>query len=152
MPINPEVIGRELPVATIEIERGRVRFFASAIGETDPVYLNLTAAREAGHPDLPVPPTFLFSVDLEAHDSIALLTDLGVDLRRVLHGEQSFTYHQPVYAGETLTVRPRISDVYTKKGGALEFVVKQTTLSRADGAVVADLTSTLVVQNPGAGR
>ncbi len=40
------------------MERGRLRMFAAAIGETDPIYTDVEAARAAGHPDLPVPPTF----------------------------------------------------------------------------------------------
>ena len=46
--------------------RGRLRFFAKAIGETDPVYTDDAAARDAGYPDLPAPPTFLFAAELDA--------------------------------------------------------------------------------------
>ena len=146
MAISPDVIGRELPAVAVDVERGRLRFFAAAIGETDPVFSDLAAARAAGHPDLPVPPTFLFGLDLEASDLTALLAGLGVDLRRVLHGEQSFTYHSPAHAGETLTFAPRIADVYSRKGGALEFLVKETAVSRAGGTAVAELRSTIVVR------
>jgi hypothetical protein len=144
--ISPDVIGRELPVVDVDVERGRLRFFAAAIGETDPVFSDLAAARAAGHPDLPVPPTFLFGLDLEASDLTALLAGLGVDLRRVLHGEQSFTYHSVAHAGDTLTIAPRIADVYSRKGGALEFLVKETAVSRSDGTAVAELRSTIVVR------
>lgn len=147
MPISPDVIGHALPVADVAVERGRLAFFATAIGETDPVYSDLAAARAAGHPDLPVPPTFLFGLELEGSSPFALFTELGIDLRRVLHGEQSFTYHSTAHAGETLTIAPRIADVYSKKGGALEFLVKETSVTRADGSVVAELRSTIVVQN-----
>jgi acyl dehydratase len=152
MLIPIEAIGRELPSADVTIERGRVRFFAEVIGEIDPVYSDLEVAQAAGHPDLPVPPTFLFSLELDVSDPFVMLTEFGVDLRQVLHGEQSFTYHLPVHAGETLTVQPRIVDVYSKKAGALEFLVKQTNLSRLDGTLVAELSSTLVVRNPEAAR
>jgi hypothetical protein len=64
--IDRRWIGRELPAATFDIERGRLAFFARAIGETDPVYLDPDAARAAGHPDIPAPPTFLFSGELDA--------------------------------------------------------------------------------------
>jgi acyl dehydratase len=141
-----ELAGRALPVSDVDVERGQLRFFAATIGETDPVYSDLAAARAAGHPDLPVPPTFLFGLELAAADLFPLLTELGVDLRRVLHGEQSFTYHSPAHAGETLTLAPRIADVYSKKGGALQFVVKETAVSHADGTVVAELKSTIVVR------
>lgn len=148
MPIPAEAIGTDLTPQEVTIERGRLRLFAKATGQTDRVYSDVDAARAAGHPDLPVPPTFLFGLELDRDDAFAFLTDLGVDLRRILHGEQKFVYYSPVHAGETLTVRPRITDVYSKRGGALEFLVKQTSVARTDGTVVAELESTIVVQNP----
>ncbi|MPY85553.1 MAG: MaoC family dehydratase [Actinophytocola sp.] len=137
----------ELAPNTVKVERGRLRFFAKAIGETDPVYSDTDAAKRAGHSDLPVPPTFLFSMELESPDPFGYLADLGVDLRRVLHGEQSFTYHSMAHAGETLTLQPRIVDVLSKKGGAMEFLLKRTDITR-DGELVAEATSTIIVRNP----
>ncbi|OIN79968.1 MaoC family dehydratase N-terminal domain-containing protein [Mycobacterium malmoense] len=149
MAIDTSVIGTALPTTTLTLDRGRLRFFAKAIGETDPIYTDVDAAKAAGHHDIPAPPTFLFSVELENPDPFAFLASLGVDLRMVLHGEQSFTYHAIAYPGDELVASPRITDVYAKKGGALEFVVKDTAITRADGAPIADLRSVIVVQNPG---
>ncbi|MFE3028362.1 MaoC family dehydratase N-terminal domain-containing protein [Nocardia tengchongensis] len=152
MAVDPAIIGTELPATTLTLDAGRLRFFAKAIGETDPVYTDLDAAKAAGHRDLPAPPTFLFSIELENPDPFAFLAAAGVDLRFVLHGEQSFTYHSTAVAGDVLTATPRITDVYSKKGGALEFLVKETAVTRADGSAVADLKSIIVVRNPGAGK
>ncbi|WP_199536943.1 MaoC family dehydratase N-terminal domain-containing protein [Spongiactinospora gelatinilytica] len=151
MPIDPEAAKalRFAPL-TVDIERGRLRFFAKATGQTDPIYHDLDAARQAGHPDLPVPPTFFFGLDLEGPDALRYLRELDVDMARVLHGEQSFVYHSLAHAGETLTVRPRIVEVFAKRGGALEFLVKRNEITRA-GEPVAEATMTLVVRNPGAG-
>jgi acyl dehydratase len=135
-----------LEPVTVTVERGRLAFFAKATGQTDPVYSDLDAAKEAGHPDLPVPPTFFFSLELEAPDPFGYLTGLGVDMRRVLHGEQAFAYRTVVHAGDTLTLRPRIVDVFSKRGGALEFLVKRTEVTRG-GEPVAEATTTIVVQN-----
>lgn len=152
MAIDPSVLGREFPASTLTIDAGRLQFFAKATGQTDPVYVDTEAARAAGHPDLPVPPSFLFGIELEQPDPFAWLADLGVDLRRVLHGEQSFTYHSVAHAGDVLTATPRVKDVYSKKGGALDFIVKESAVTRADGSLVAEMTSVLVVQNPEAGK
>lgn len=150
MPLDPAVMGTELPPSTLTVDAGRLRFFAKAIGETNPVFTDDAAAKAAGHQSLPVPPTFLFSIELEQPDPFAWMARLGVDLRTVLHGEQRFDYQSVAHAGDTLTARPRITDVYSKKGGALEFVVKQTDVTRADGTAVAELTSVIVIRNPGA--
>lgn len=51
------------PEFTTIAERGRLRSFATAIGQDDIIYSDLGAAREAGYADLPVPPTLLFSLE-----------------------------------------------------------------------------------------
>ena len=54
--IDRRHIGLELPPQTAEIEKGRLRFFAKATGQTDPVYTDEDAAIAAGYPSLPAPP------------------------------------------------------------------------------------------------
>ena len=83
--IDTRFIARALPAHTVEVEKGRLRFFAKAIGERNPVYTDESAARAAGYRSLPVPPTLLFSLDNEVPDPFAYLTDMGVDVRRILH-------------------------------------------------------------------
>ena len=148
VPVNRNAIGTVVPETSLVADAGRLRFFAKATGETNPIYFDRAAARDAGYRDLPVPPTFLFGIELEAHDPFEWLSALGVDLRRVLHGEQSFDYDSIAHAGDKLIARPRISDVFSKRGGALDFIVKETAVTREDESPVATLISTIVVQNP----
>ena len=148
MYIDPAVIGRELPGFTIDVERGRVRLFAETIGETDPVFTELDAARAAGHPDLPAPPTFLFGVLLERPDATSWFDELGISIGNVLHGEQSFTYHSTAHAGDVVHFRPRIADTFEKKGGALRFVIREVAVTRADGTPVADMRESIVIVEP----
>jgi acyl dehydratase len=137
----------ELAPLSIEIERGRLRAFARSIGETDPVYIDPEAAHAAGHRDLLVPPTFFFSMTLESNAPFGYLDSLGVDMRFVLHGEQSFEYFRLAYAGDLLVLQDRITDVQVKRGGALELVVKETDVRRGD-VVVATASSVVVVKHP----
>jgi hypothetical protein len=150
--VDESVIGKDLPPITLTVDAGRLRFFAKAIGETNPVFTDLETAKAAGHRDLPVPPTYLFGIELESPDPFAWLTGIGVDLRRVLHGEQSFTYHSTAVAGDVLTATPRIGNVYSKKGGALEFIEKASTVTRENGDLVAELKTVIVVRNPEAAK
>lgn len=140
-------IGYELPSSSLALERGRLAFFAKAIGEDDAIYFDVDAARAAGHPDLPVPPTFLFAAELDSHAQRAFLDKAGVDFSRVLHGEQGFTYHAMVHAGDAVTVSSKITDIYDKKGGALEFIIREATVVNQAGVHVADLRTVLVVRN-----
>lgn len=145
--IDKAFIGHELPPSTMTLERGRLRMFAKAIGETDPIYTDLEAARAAGYADLPALPTFLFGVELESGQSGALLDLLKVPLPKILHGEQGFTYHRPACAGDTITVRPRVTDIYDKKGGALEFIVKTAQARNQRDELVAELRTVIVVRH-----
>jgi len=144
--IDKKHIGKLLPAFTATAEAGQLKFFAKAIGETNPIYFSEHAARDAGHPALPVPPTFLFSLEFQI-PSNAWRDELGIVTARILHGEESFTYHRMAYAGDTLTFEVRIADIYDKKGGALEFVVRETRVSNQHGDHVADLRSVLVQRN-----
>jgi acyl dehydratase len=145
--IDTKWIGHELPASVLPIERSRLQFFAKAIGETDPVYLDADAARRAGYRDLPAPPTFLFAAELDSGALDRLLADLGIPLARLLHGEQGFTYHRPACVGDTITVRSRITDIYAKKNGALEFVIKISRATNQDDALVAEMRSVIVCRN-----
>jgi acyl dehydratase len=135
----------ELSAVDVLVERGRLRAFAAAVGETDPVYSDPDAARAAGHPDVLAMPTFLFSLELEAPDPLGWVDEVGADLRGVLHGEQTFTYHAPVHAGDTIAVRPRIAAAYAKNE-RMDFVVKHTDFLR-DGELVGSSDSLIVLRS-----
>lgn len=139
--------GKEIGKSVLPIEAGRLRFFANVIGETDPIYLDEEVAKAAGYRSLPAPPTFLFSADLDSGSTFKMLDDMGIPLGRILHGEQTFEYLQPVVAGDTITVTSRISDVYDKKGGALEFIETVSDAHNDGGDLVARLRSVTVVRN-----
>ena len=145
--LDRQYIGHTMPKFSVPVEKGRLRFFAKAIGQTDPVYTDEAAAQAAGHPGLPVPPTFFFCLEMESPDPAAIRNLLGLDYRRLLHGEQGFTYHRMAYAGDVLTYEQRIEDIYDKKGGALEFVLRKTRVTNQRGEHVADLRSVTVQRN-----
>ena len=145
--IDRQYIGHAMPSFEVLVEKGRLHFFAKATGQTDPVYWDEVAARAAGHPALPVPPTFLFCLEMASPDPAAIRHLLGMDYRRLLHGEQGFTYHSLAYAGDVLRFEQRIEDIYGKKGGALEFVLRKTRVTKQRGKPVADLRTVTVLRN-----
>ncbi|MCM2393539.1 MaoC family dehydratase N-terminal domain-containing protein [Streptomyces albipurpureus] len=151
MPIDPAIVGSRSPEFSTVAERGRLRFFTAATGQNDPIYSDMEAAGSAGHRDLPVPPTFLFCLEMDHPDRGSFLTDLGIDQRTILHAGQKFEFHDQAYAGDTLTFSTEVKDVYAKKSGALEFIVRATHVTR-DTTPIATLTSTIVVRDPKAGQ
>ncbi|NDG38814.1 MAG: MaoC family dehydratase [Betaproteobacteria bacterium] len=145
--IDTKHIGHRFSAFSAEVERGRLKFFAKAIGQSDPVYTDEAAAKAAGYPGLPVPPTFLFCLEMESPNPGAARDLLNLPVPKVLHGEQRFNYHAMCYAGDTLTFEPRITDIYSKKGGLLEFVVRETRVTNQHGTHVADLNAITVVKH-----
>jgi len=144
--VDPRHIGRVIEPHTEAVEAGRLRLFAKATGETRPEYLDEAAARAAGHPGLPAPPTFVLCLDFELSDPFKWMTDIGIDVKHVLHGAERFRYFGPVYAGDRLTFRSRVADILTKKSSAKAFVVKETEVVNQHGVKVAETRSTLVVR------
>ncbi len=145
--IDRKFIGYQLKPSVLTVDRTRLQFFAKAIGEKDPVYVDSAAARAAGYADVPAPPTFLFAAELDSGVNDQLLTDLDIPLAKLLHGEQSFRYLKPVCAGDTVTVQSTITDIYDKKGGKLEFAVKDSKVTNQRSELVAELRTVLVVRH-----
>ncbi|MBI1626153.1 MaoC family dehydratase N-terminal domain-containing protein [Comamonas suwonensis] len=145
--IDKKWIGFKLPVSELNIDRSRLRFFAKTIGETSSIYTDVEAARAAGYADLPAPPTFLFAAELDSGASDLLLQKLEVPIAKILHGEQSFCYHESACAGDTITVRSIVDDIYDKKNGALEFIVKSSRATNQHDQLVAEMRIVIVVRN-----
>ena len=145
--IDRKHLGRESKPNSVDIEKGRLKFFAKSIGETNPIYIDEAAAKAAGYRSLPAPPTFLFSIDLEQDNPFADIESMGINLGKILHAEQGFTYHEPICAGDTITLQSKVTDIYDKKGGALEFLVQEYTAKNQDDTLVAEMRRTLVVRN-----
>lgn len=140
------IVGKQYAPFRFEVEKGRIRLFAEAIGERNPIYHDETAARQAGYRSIPVPPTFPFTIIMEANQAFMILDELGIDKTRAMHGEQSFAYHADICAGDVITGRQKVVDMYEKKGGALQFVVTEIRLENQNREHVCDLRTTIVVR------
>ncbi len=104
--VDHSAVGRRLAPVTAHVEPGRLRFFRETLGESNPVYNDAAAAKAAGYAATPVPPTYLFCLEMmDAEQAFEFLTVLGADLAQVLHGEQRFAYKAPVMVGDTLLLR-----------------------------------------------
>ena len=145
--IDKSFIGHEFLAHSAAVEAGRLRFFAKATANDDPIYTDEHAARAAGYPALPAPPSFLFCLNNEKPNPLHWIEELELDLGRILHGEQLFVYFADVCAGDVLTFSTTVADIYEKKNGALEFVVRKTRVTNQDGVHVADLQNTTVQRN-----
>jgi acyl dehydratase len=145
--IDRKWIGQELGHSVLPIERRRLQLFAKSIGENNSVYTDVAAANAAGYSDLPAPPTFLFSAELDSGATDRLVNDLGIPLAKLLHGEQEFKYFRTICCGDTVTVRSRITDIYDKRSGSLEFVVRTSRALNQKNELVAELRTVFVFRH-----
>ena len=135
-------------VFELPIERGKVREFALAIGEDNPLFLDVEAARQAGLPDIVAPPTFTVTqIWIVSREERERRLGANLDYGRVLHGEQEFTYQRLPVAGETLTCRMSISKDFTKegkRGGSMRFVTYESKFTDAADQEVLTAFYTLI--------
>lgn len=141
-------IGTDSGERRIDVEKSQLKLFCQAIGETNPIYFDDEAARAAGYRGAVAPPTFAQTLDFLQPPELNIVIDvLNAPLNRLLHGEQQFDYFAPICAGDTITLSTRLADIYDKKGGALEFIVLETTLHNQNDELCAKTRSVAVLRN-----
>ena len=136
-------VGQQSEPLRLEVERGHIKRFAEAIGETNPIYFDDEAARRAGHPGVVAPPTF--AIALRPNDARA---GIDIDWRKLLHGEQELSFTRPLRAGDVLTIVQSIvaADIKTTKAGVMDVMVLETRASDDSGALVFSMRSTVLVR------
>lgn len=143
MPLNIALIGREYPVSTpYEVGREKIRDFATAIGDHNPIYHDEAAARAAGHPDIIAPPTFLTTIGFKFGPQIVGDPELGLNYAMVVHGEQEFELSRPIRPGDRLVGKPKITSITAR--GRNEFLTYEASIETEAGEKVAVARSTIV--------
>ncbi len=143
MAINPDYLGKTFPPGEpYEVSREKLREFADAIGDRNPLYRSKAAAQEAGYPDVIAPPTFPNVITYAS--SIGVLADPGLNLNyaMVVHGEQRFEYTRPLLAGDIVTTEVTISQI--RDVGRNSMMTTTTQLRTVDGEHICTAYSTLV--------
>lgn len=135
------IIGKPMSKSKVVVERGPVANFATAVCDPNPVYRDLQVAKEAGFDRIPTPPTFPFVMTAwgEFPENTPADRPTGNPMAEVigplmskggliLHGEQDFEYHRPVFVGDVLVGEGRIVDAYAKesRGRTMTFIVTET--------------------------
>ena len=154
------VVGRPTVAATIHVERGPVTAFAKAVTDGNPIYEDPAKASEAGFDAIPAPPTFTFAAQSwgrfpedqpedptgGASPMAEIMGQLMANGGLILHGEQEFTYHQPVVVGQTLHHYGEVVDLYTKESGdrVMTFLVIENRFTDDDGQPVVTETFNLI--------
>jgi acyl dehydratase len=145
MPLDQAFVGRLYPpTAPYEVGREKIREFAEAIGDDNPVYFDPEAAQALGYPDVIAPPTFPIIITMRAAAQIVADPDLGLDYSKVVHGEQSFRYSRPVQAGDVLQVSVSVEGIRAAAGNDL--LTTRAEVTTVDGEHVVTALSTIVAR------
>ena len=116
MPVSDAAVGKEYPPVLYAVGREKVREYAAAVGETNPVHLDPEAARAAGYADVVAPPMFCVVYAAKAMGPALLDPEVGLDLMMMVHGGQEFVWGPPVVAGDEVTTSVTVKEIYEKDG------------------------------------
>ncbi len=149
MPVDPSFAGRVYPpTQPYEVGREKIREFADAVNDPNPVYRDPEAARALGYDDVIAPPTFAIVVTREAGNQAIHDHELGIDYSRLVHGEQRFVHSRPVCAGDRLQVALTIEDIRAAAGN--DIVTTRADVSTVAGEPVLTAYTTLVARGTAA--
>ncbi|MGE4427732.1 MAG: MaoC family dehydratase N-terminal domain-containing protein [Solirubrobacteraceae bacterium] len=130
-------MGKTYPPLVYAVGREKIREFARATGETNPVHLDLAAARAAGHADLVAPPMFAVVYAGESLGAGLFDPETGIDMDRLVHGAQQFTWGRPVVAGDEVTTVLSLDEVRHVESVDLTHYVFGSRSTAQDGTVVS---------------
>lgn len=140
-------IGRSVDPRTAPVERGMLRLFTTAVGETNRYFTDDAWMKSQGYPGVMVPSTYLQAVKLGVLPALEfmLMAGVEVDIGKTFHAEERFIYRKKVFAGDTLTFVETLTDIYQKKNGELTFYVGDTAVTNQHGDDVGEVRCVTVV-------
>ena len=142
-------IGQSFPPFTIEVERGKVRELALAIGDDNPIYMTKEEAQAAGYADVPLFPTSPTTFGFWGNRKmVSQLVSLGINVVRVLHGEEEFEYLAPIFPGDMLTGVLTIADCKTRQGktSSMDIITIEVNYTNQHGTPVLKTREVMVVR------
>ena len=149
-------LGMEFPPYTYVVEKGKIAEFAMAVAQKDsqaevnPVYVDSEAAKKEGYKDVIVTPTMQTCFALWAGGGLMrVIQALGIDLGRLLHGEEEYEYYGEINPGDVVTGKSKVVQMYDKEkknqpGKFMEFTVMETEIRNQRGELVIKSRSTMV--------
>jgi acyl dehydratase len=143
MPASPAAVGKEFPPTRYAVGREKIREYALATGETEPLHLDVDAARAAGFADLVAPPMFCVVYCAPAIWPAVTDPDVGIDFSRMVHGGQEFRWGPLVVAGDEIETTVRVESIEDRAGLGF-FVFASTSVNQAGETVCAGTWTNIV--------
>ncbi len=146
MEIDTQAVGKTYAPIVYAVGREKIREYAHAVGETNPLHLDPAAAREAGYADVVAPPMFAVVYGLPAMTVPMFDPQIGIDFAHLVHGGQEFRWGPLVVAGDEITTTATIKDI-SERGG-MGFYVFETVSENQRGETVCTGIWTNIVRSP----
>jgi acyl dehydratase len=144
MALKTEAIGKKWDPASFEVEADRIRQYAGAVGEQNPVHQDAEAAKAAGFRDVVAPPMFAVVYSAPAMGPAILDPEVGINFPAMVHGGQEFVWGEPVCAGDVITTAVECKDISERDGRG--FYVFESVSTNQDGAETVRATWTNIVR------
>lgn len=116
MPVNTSAVGKEFPPAVYAVGREKIKEYAAAVGESNPLHLDPAAARAAGYADVVAPPMFAVVYQSPAVTPGLFDPEVGINFAMLVHSGQDFRWERVVVAGEELTTTAKVVAIEEKGG------------------------------------
>jgi acyl dehydratase len=143
----PEATGKTYPPTTYAVGREKVKEYAFAVGETNPLHVDHEAARAAGYADVVAPPMFAVVFAGRAMSAPLFDPEVGIDFGHMVHGAQEFRWGPLVVAGDEIRTSATVKEI-TERGG-MGFFVFETVSVNQRGETVCTGTWTNIVRGSG---
>src|SRR5437764_341950 len=144
MPINANAIGKTFPAVTYAVGREKIREYAAAVGETNPIHHDPEAARAAGYADVVAPPMFAVVYSMRSVGPAIFDPDVGINFAMMVHGAQEFRWGPPVVAGDEITTTTSVKDISERR--EMAFYVFESVSENQRGETVCTGTWTNLVR------
>ncbi len=147
MALNTNAIGKTYEPVSYAVGREKIREYASAVGESNPLHLDLDAARAAGYADLVAPPMFVVVYAGRSVGPAVLDPDVGINLMMMVHGGQEFRWGPVVVAGDEISTATTVKEISDR--GGMAFYVFESVSTNQRGETVCTGTWTNIVRGAG---
>jgi acyl dehydratase len=145
VPVTTDAIGKTYEPVLYAVGREKIREYASAVGETNPLHHDLEAARAAGYADLVAPPMFAVVYAGRSVAPALFDPDVGLNFAMMVHGAQEFRWGPLVVAGDEITTRTSVKDISDR--GDMAFYIFESVSTNQDGQTVCTGTWTNIVRS-----
>jgi acyl dehydratase len=132
--VDTAAIGKQYAPVSYAVGREKIREYAYAVGETNPLHLDVGAARAAGHRDVVAPPMFASVYCSRAIGPAMFDPEVGIDFARLVHSRQEFKWGPLVVAGDEISTTLTVKDISERAGSG--FYVFESVSTNQDGDVV----------------